>query len=92
MPALDVDLFGTLRLTTGESRYTVDAPTARDAVRQGVERFGSEFEAEVLDATGELKPGVILLLDGQNVVFMDGLDSALESGMTVSLFPPSSGG
>ncbi len=92
MPSLTVNMFGTLRLTTSAQDYEVSADTIGAALKQGIERFGAEFEAEVVDKAGELKPGVILLIDGQNVLFMDGLDTPLEEGMTISLFPPSSGG
>lgn len=92
MPSFSVKLYGTLRLTTGQASYDVSAETAREAVQAGILRFGDDFKDEVLESTGELRPGVILLIDGKNVVFMDGLDTPVDQGAEVSLFPPSSGG
>jgi sulfur-carrier protein len=92
MPSFIVNLYGTLRLTTGEASYAVEVETVGGAVHVGIERFGAAFGDEVLDASGMLKPGVILLIDGQNVVFMEGLDTPVEANALVSLFPPSSGG
>lgn len=41
---------------------------------------------------GELRPYVNILKDGRNIHFSGGLETPLENGDTIALFPPAGGG
>ena len=46
----------------------------------------------VFAAEGKVRPDVVVLLNGRNIVFLQGLGTPLQSGDVVSLFPPIKGG
>ena len=46
----------------------------------------------VFAAEGKVRPDVTVLLNGRNIVFLQGLLTPLQSGDVVSLFPPIKGG
>ncbi|ADQ14178.1 MoaD family protein [Halanaerobium hydrogeniformans] len=53
--------------------------------------YDDYFSKKLLDA-GKISPGSIILLNGENVIHLDGLDTKIKDGDKVTLFPPSAGG
>jgi len=53
--------------------------------------YDGYFSQKLLDA-GEISPGSIILINGHNVIHLNGLDSKIEDGDEITLFPPSAGG
>ncbi len=49
-------------------------------------------EALIDRASGEIKPTILILKNGRNVRFLEGLLTKLEDGDEVSIFPPLGGG
>jgi len=47
---------------------------------------------ELFDSPGKLKPYVNILKNGRNVSFLSNLDTELDNGDTVAIFPPVAGG
>lgn len=47
---------------------------------------------ELFDAPGTLKKFVNILKNGRNVYFINGLDTVLDDGDTIAMFPPLAGG
>nr|WP_279530128.1 ubiquitin-like small modifier protein 1 [Halospeciosus flavus] len=50
------------------------------------------LEDRVLDDDGDLRDHINVLRNGQNINTQEGLDTPLESGDELALFPPVSGG
>ena len=85
-------LFGLLRRELATAALATDAATVGEALNEARARFGAAFSAHVFGSDGALSPGVILLVDGRNVLFLQGLATPLEAASEVHLFPPSAGG
>lgn len=85
-------LFGLLRKAVAADRLETTAPTVGDALDEARARFGPAFSEHVFGPDGVLVPGVIVLVDGRNVLFQAGLATPLEPRTEVHVFPPSSGG
>jgi len=90
---MTVRYFATIRTYTGETeRRLEDAPaTLRLLLVQLTERYGVSFRRAVF-AGEELNPQIIILLDGRNVLYLQGLDTALAAVAEVSIFPMVAGG
>ena len=54
--------------------------------------FDGYFTKKLLDDDGGIAPGSIILVNGHNVIHLEGLETEIENKDTVTLFPPSAGG
>ncbi len=90
---MQVEFFATLRFLTGTAAvHDVTAPTVRELIHELARRFGTDFHDALLDAEGRLHPGIIVLVNGENVHFLQLLDTPLSPSDTVAIFPPLGGG
>ena len=90
---IDLRFFATFREAVGEkerTRTVADDATVGDVL--------AELEAEYdgldgrLLADGTIRPQLSVLKNGRNVVHMADVDTSLEDGDVVSVFPPVAGG
>ena len=82
----------TLRtLTAGESEVQVDPGTVGE-VLQNLNAAHPGFTERILDDDGKLRRFVNVFVDDDDVRFMDGLDTPVPDGETVSIVPAVAGG
>jgi molybdopterin converting factor small subunit len=82
----------TLRtLTAGESTVDVDGDTV-SAVLDNLESAHPGFKSRLLEDDGSLRRFVNLFVADDDVRFMDGLDTAVPEGETLSIVPAVAGG
>ena len=92
---MDIELrsFATYREAIGqktlERSYDEDA-TVGDVLAD-LEREFEGLEGQLLE-NGEIRPQLSILKNGRDVTHAQGPDTPLESGDTVSVFPPVAGG
>lgn len=88
-------LFADLAELAGGKRVAVDASPG-DSVGEALDALLDShpaLEERVLDESGELEEHINLLRNGANVFIQEaGLDTELEAGDELALFPPVSGG
>ncbi len=82
----------TLRtLTAGESEVQVDPGTVGE-VLQHLNAAHPGFAERILDDDGNLRRFVNVFVDDDDVRFMDGLETPVPDGETVSIVPAVAGG
>lgn len=82
----------TLRtLTAGDSEVAVEPGTVAD-VLASLEAAHPGFRERLLDEDGELRRFVNLFVSDDDVRFMDGLDTEVPEGETLSIVPAVAGG
>lgn len=85
-------LFATFREAVGArsvDREFPDGTTVGDVLHMLDEEY-SAFE--VFDDEGDLREYLSILVNGRDITHLDGIDTPLEDGDKLSLFPPVAGG
>ena len=78
-------------LTGGEGEITLEATTVREAIA-GLEDRHPGVSERLLDESGQLRRFVNLFLEDEDVRFLDGLNTTLSAGQTLSVVPAVAGG
>jgi molybdopterin synthase sulfur carrier subunit len=82
----------TLRtLAAGDSEVEVDADTVGNVLAALEQRYPG-FAERILDEEGQLRRFVNVFVSDDDVRFMDGLDTQVPEGQTVSIVPAVAGG
>ena len=79
------------RMTNGKDKVEVESDNLGDLV----EKLNSEFPGfkdRLVDEEGELRYFVNIYLNGEDVRFMDGLNTSTSSGYEISIVPAVAGG
>jgi len=78
-------------LTGGAGEVELEAATVRDAI-EVLERDHPGMEARLLDEQGTLRRFVNLFVADEDVRFLQGLETTLPAGTTLSIVPAVAGG
>ena len=90
---IKIKLFAPFRglFGAGESEIELDgSPRVRDLLDALSEN--GEMKTKMFEDSGELKPYVIVLVNGRSIKALSGLSTGLQEGDEVALLPPVSGG
>jgi sulfur-carrier protein len=79
------------KVTNGESLVTVDAANVREMIENLESQFPGMRE-RLMDDEGALRRFVNVFVGDEDIRFMEGLDTALEDGVQVSIVPAVAGG
>ena len=79
------------RMTNGESRVEVDSADIGQCITKLEEKFQG-IKGQLMDESGELHRFVILYLNGEDIRFLQGVDTKLQSGDEISIVPAVAGG
>ena len=78
-------------LTGGSAHVTVEGATVGDAL-QALDAAHPGFADRLFDADGTLRRFVNVFLADEDVRFLDGLDTPVAAGQTLSIVPAVAGG
>ena len=89
-----VKFYATLRLALGiaELEFVLAQP---ETMRQFLQRVAAQVSGAFLDKLLDhdaIRKGTLLLVDGHNVLHLQGLETPLIEDCVVSIFPPAGGG
>ncbi|MDA0263341.1 MAG: MoaD family protein [Chloroflexi bacterium] len=79
------------RMTNGKDKVEVDSANLGEMVEKLNGEFPG-FKDRLVDEDGELRYFVNIYLNGEDVRFMDGLGTAINSGDEISIVPAVAGG
>ncbi len=91
---ITVKFFTTLRvfLRQAELQFNDSSLTILKILQLSEKRTTKPFLHKLLDAQQKIIPGTIILLNGHNILHLNGLETMAYDGDTVALFPPGGGG
>lgn len=87
-----VKFLGYIRDYTGCKETEVEGYETLEELLTGLSRlYGERFWEEVVKNAG-ISDNIIVLVNGRNIVFLNGIDTHLEDSDVVSIFPVMAGG
>jgi molybdopterin synthase sulfur carrier subunit len=63
-----------------------------DIINQFMKEYGKKLRKSFVDPSGNLESHVVILVNGRNYLFLDGLNTKLKDGDQIVISPPLSGG
>ena len=79
------------RLTSGQDKVSVEEGKLSDIIASLEEQFPG-IKARLCDDQGEIRNFVNVYVNGEDVRFLDGLDTSTKSGDEISVVPAVAGG
>lgn len=91
---INVNFFGTLRgfLKTKQVRVSVDELSVFELLQRCETKVSNPFLSKLVDEEGNIKSGTMILVNGQNVLHLQGLRTIVRNGADIAIFPPGGGG
>lgn len=91
---LELRTFATFREAVGTKSSTYESDGGETTVGDVLRDLESEYDglAGQLLEDGDLRPQINVLKNGREVLHLDGLETTLEDGDSLSIFPPVAGG
>lgn len=69
-----------------------EVATVASALKKLSELYGEPFQNKIFDDDRNINPGIAMFVNGRVIGVLQGLDTVLEEGDELLLFPPVSGG
>ena len=63
-----------------------------DIINQFMKEYGKKLRNSFVDPSGNLESHVVILVNGRNYLFLDGLNTKLKDGDQIVISPPLIGG
>ena len=79
------------RLTSGQDKVSIEEGNLNEIIASLEQQFPG-MKARLCDEQGELRNFVNLYVNGEDVRFLDGLDTSTEAGDEISVVPAVAGG
>lgn len=91
---LKVNLYATLRSMAGQKTLAIDLPNGSSlkSVLDKMFEINPRLRSEILNEDGSVQEYVSIFIAGRDIRYLDGLDSAIEEGRNLDIFPPVAGG
>lgn len=89
---IEMRFFANFRDAVGQKtigRDVEEGATVGDVLGAVSAEYG---EMELFEESGELREFLSVMKNGRDVTYLDGLETTLEAGDTISVFPPVAGG
>ena len=79
------------RMTNGQDKVEIDAPNLQELIDQMDSDYPG-FKERLVDESGELRYFVNIYLNGEDVRFLQGLNTSTKTGDEISIVPAVAGG
>jgi sulfur-carrier protein len=89
-----IKFFSLIRMNLGISDVEIDTDkvSLHELLLQTEHHIKKSFLDQLLNKDLKVLPGTIILINGRNIVHLEGVQTLVNSGDEISIFPPGGGG
>lgn len=87
-----VKLFAVFQEIVGESQIIISAGDIRELIDKLTDQYDELEDKLFSDSRDKLRSGINIMVNGRSIRFLNGFDTNLKDGDTVTIFPPVAGG
>jgi molybdopterin synthase sulfur carrier subunit len=77
----------------GSHELTYEGNTINEILTKFIEQYGKSLDKSLIDhKTKRLRPYILVLINGRNILFLNGFNTSLHDGDVIAISPPIAGG
>ncbi len=88
---MKIELLGPLRLVAGKKEYTIRLE-GKIRLVEVLKMVDEKIKPYIMDESGNIQPGILVLVNGEDVRFSTWLDTVVDDDDTITLIPSIHGG
>lgn len=95
MITVSVKLFLTLREIVGKKAIELNLPehsTVLDLINFMTKKYGGAFSRCIFDEENKVREYLNFMINGKNVMYLNGFETTLNNGDSIVIIPPVAGG
>jgi len=93
---INIQFYSLLRLLLKQEKFELASIGEDETIEQLLQRLQQQistpFLQKLLDEQGEMFPGTIIMINRRNIHHLEKLETPIQDGDVVALFPPGAGG
>ena len=91
---IKVKFYSLIRMYLGINQVEIetDSISIYELILKAEQQINQKFIDQLLDKNKQILPGTMILINGRNIVHLDGINSIMQDGDEISIFPPGGGG
>ena len=89
-----IKFYSLIRMKLGINEVEIEADSASiyELILKVEKQIEKKFLDQLIDAERQILPGTMILINGRNIYHLDKINSIVQDGDEISIFPPGGGG
>ncbi len=89
-----IKFYSLIRIHLGINEVEIETASISiyELLLKAEKQIGKKFLDQLIDAEMEILPGTMILINGRNIYHLDKINSIVQDGDEISIFPPGGGG
>jgi len=89
-----IKFYSLIRIFLGINEVEIEAASVSiyELILKTEKQIGKKFLDQLIDAEMQILPGTMILINGRNIFHLDKINSIVQNGDEISIFPPGGGG
>ena len=91
---IEIRFFSLIRMHLGINKTEIESASIPilELLQKIEKQIGKKFLDQLIDAEKQILPGTMILINGRNIVHLNGTESIVQDNDEISIFPPGGGG
>ena len=89
-----IKFYSLIRMFLGINEVKIETASVSiyELILKVEKQIGKKILDQLINSEMEILPGTMILINGRNIVHLEGINSIVQNGDEISIFPPGGGG